>query len=283
MEGPPFFFAGSANITDAAFDGNVEILLELEGAKKDLGIEAIMGSDGMQSILLPHAASNPPCPPVDDLGDRLEAAVRALASVMLTSAVVQEVGFYRMEVQSTEPMALPSPMKASLELPTVPGQSVELLDATIAKASLGPLRISDITAWLILRVSEAGMERSTTVKARLINDPADRLSAVLASQIDSTEKFLMFLSLLLQLENSSWFDQLPTDGTGSGSFGLGSFGQRGLFESMVRPGDQPQGPRVHRRPDHEAADRRSGSCVIPRELIALWPAFASALATIEAG
>lgn len=277
-------FIGSANATSNAFSGNVEILVEMIGSTKNLGIDAILGTNGMGPILLPAGPSGLSVD-TEALEDdhRLDAAVRSLASIDVVAYVMARDGAHHLEVRSTEPAAIPEGMTASLELPTAPGQVVPLTNGEPVAAEIGPLLLSDITAWIILRVKDhRGILRSTTVKMRLVNDPPDRLDAVLASQIDTTEKFLLFLRLLLSLDSQAWMAGSETAGAPSGHGFFGTAGESGLFESLVRALGQDIsaldsiGDLIRRL---ESAE--SGKSVVPPELAAMWPTFQQAVAVLR--
>ena len=90
---------GSANATAAAFQLNVEVLVELFGRKKDCGIASLLGSadnsrqETLRSLL---QAYTPPTEvkPEDDLGKDLERKAERLARVLASSrltATVREV------------------------------------------------------------------------------------------------------------------------------------------------------------------------------------------------
>ena len=90
---------GSANATAAAFQLNVEVLVELFGRKKDCGIASLLGSEDdpreetLRSLLREYT---PPTEvkPEDDLGKDLERKAERLARVLASSrltATVREV------------------------------------------------------------------------------------------------------------------------------------------------------------------------------------------------
>ena len=89
-------FTGSANATVAAFQQNVEVLVELVGGKKDCGIDALLGSDAdprletLRSLLQEYQPPDP-IPPIDETQRTLERSVdrlaRILGAVQLTATV----------------------------------------------------------------------------------------------------------------------------------------------------------------------------------------------------
>jgi hypothetical protein len=77
------------------------------------------------------------------------------------------------------------------------------------------------------------LQAGTVIRGRLVNDPEGRFDEVLARQVDTTEKFLRFLALLLGLGNP--FVLAALGGTGDGSTSSTGLGPRpGIFELVVR-------------------------------------------------
>src|SRR5205085_846137 len=86
--------------------------------------------------------------------------------------------------------------------------------------------------FVVLRVEDArGASRSTVVISDLHGDVPGRVDSVLAKQLDSPDKFLRFLMLLLELPAAGF-----TAGGGGGAelAFWGSGGMAGVFESLVR-------------------------------------------------
>ena len=90
----------------------------------------------------------------------------------------------------------------------------------------------DVTPFLVLRVTDArGESRATVVLAALTGDPPGRHDELLARQIDTPEKFLRLLALMLSLGSAGGLAELTGSSTGSGWWDAG---QLGVFETLVR-------------------------------------------------
>jgi hypothetical protein len=84
-----------------------------------------------------------------------------------------------------------------------------------------------------MTAAKQSVQRTAVVSAELIGGPADRLDEILVRQIDTPDKFLRFLLLLLGLGEFS----LPPTASDSTSISAGMWGQAdrlGIFELLVR-------------------------------------------------
>ena len=224
-------FVGSANATDAAFTGNVEILVEMAGSKHKFGIASMVGPDTpFTSILEPYVRSDEPPPDHDpDLAD----LVRRIAATSLTVTVAVEGDRYRLDVTSRERLpGFDDIADVSMELMTMPGRAVRVDGGERVAITFPEVRLTEITPFLAVHATDPSGERhSAVLVAILLNDPEQRLDVILAKQIDSPEKFLRFIALLLGIVGGG--DPVPgEDGTGTGQWrtGLGA----GVFELLVR-------------------------------------------------
>jgi len=240
-------FIGSANMTDAAWGGNDELLVEIVGRVATYGVLATLGEDGggagssgFGRILLPHILGEAAAES-DELVLRrtLENALRDLASVTYTATVEgDEVPV--LGVRSDDPL------RASSNLPTHVELTFGLLTMAtqLHRVSFGVRldhrwqlsRVEEITPFLVIRLASGSgakrVEVSAIALARLIGDPPDRLDRVLARRIGTPSEFLRFLLLLLQLGGREGW--LP-EGQGGGAFGAFAMGAggSGLLEGVL--------------------------------------------------
>ena len=227
-------FIGSANATAAAFNRNVEILVEMVGAKKKFGIDAMLGNSGLGSIISPYEATGGAEPDETDVIRReLDKALQAIASTPF-SATVQPAGeYFDLLIETDVPIQLPDGYSATIELTTRPGFAVAMTsDDPVDFISPG-LKLVDIMPFLAVRVTEpGGSTGSTVVVANLINDPDERLDEILASQLNKPEDVLRFIALMLSISNGGdsaggAFDQMIRDhGSQSGPL-------PGILESLL--------------------------------------------------
>ena len=126
------------------------------------------------------------------------------------------------------------------------------------------------------------MSCSTVVKARWINEPPNRLDDIMIRQLDTPEKFLRFIMLLLALGGDT-----PTGldvSIGGGGAWQRSASTTGLFELLVRAlAVQPEaidrlGGIVEHLRNSPLADR-----VLPPEWDDVWAAVSSARELIGRG
>src|SRR5690606_836589 len=195
-------FIGSANATDAAFGGNVEFLVELVGGATKLGVDTYLGSKAPFATLLEpyEATGGPPSDPGDEERWKLEQALAAVAEVGYEATVTSDGIDYAVTVTSEKPLTYPPAFELRMELLTRPGQSFPQTPETAAKATFTGLPLADVTPFVVLRMSSpSGFSARTVVRAELFGDPAGRLDAIVARQLDTTEKFLQFVALLLGL------------------------------------------------------------------------------------
>ena len=75
-------FIGSANATEAAFGGNVEMLVEFEGPQPKLGVAALLGEESrLRALTIPFEPDGNAEIPPDEVADHaLEQALRSLAA-----------------------------------------------------------------------------------------------------------------------------------------------------------------------------------------------------------
>jgi hypothetical protein len=247
-------FIGSANATDAAWQRNDEVLVEIVGRRRTWGIDSMVpdldetelehedrDEKTFRSVLLEY---EPGESAVDDelveLEAQIDEALRVIAAMPFDAAAQHVEGevwservtcsqelvvskklpapVVRVGLLSTpaefRPWALTLPLEGSWELPGVD----RLTPFVVVELGAGPegKRIS----------------RRTVVIARLTGDPDDRLDRILARQFSDRDAFLRFLMLLLALAEDAGegaFLDLLTTSAGSWSVGVGA-----LLESLVK-------------------------------------------------
>ncbi len=238
-------FFGSANATGAAFGGNVEFLVELRGGAKKFGVDQFLGPDaGFQTILEEYQpAGGADNDPLEEALREVRNALRAIAELALTATVSPTEDGWKERIEGPN-LNLPEGMTATVELLTVRGQARDLVAGSLVDVVIGPVALDEVTPFLLARVSTTApdgtpLTRSTVVRAHLVNDPDDRLDEILARHVDTPEKFLRFLLLLLGLSDGALFLGDGTAGEGAGWSGSG--GSNGLFELLVRAAtDKPE-------------------------------------------
>jgi hypothetical protein len=237
-------FVGSANATEAAFRGNVEFLVELIGGTTRLGVANFLGEDAPFRNMVEEYRTDGghPPDPDDEAWRRLADLLRYIAAIPHTITVsARPGGDYTLDVTTDDPLPVPDGYRVTAELLTRPGEA-QVLSAGPVRAAFGPAPLADITAFLAVRATsdDGRFQGGTVVRGMLRDDPAGRLDEVLARQVDTPEKFLKFLALLLGLANSGIEAMFAgADGMSDGYAAVGP--GAGVFEMLVRAlADRPE-------------------------------------------
>ncbi|WP_098730387.1 phospholipase D family protein [Brevibacterium epidermidis] len=273
---------GSANATDAAFLRNIEFLVELEGAKKHLGVDAFMDEDAPFRRLLKDYDPNG-SEVADDDGEQweIERHLRSIAAIDHTALVTAQTPAedtgdrYCVRLTADRPYSLPEGWAVSLAFlsdrknaQTAPHTSHAL------DMEFGPFASADITAFAIVTVTnDAGAWASTIIRTTLVNPPTDRLDRIMERQIDSPEKFMRLIMLMLQLSDttvSAGADTLQV--TSGAALGTTLWGVPGTLEALLRvvadsPGALVDVDRQMRR----FSDSGHETAIIPEDFGLLWP------------
>jgi hypothetical protein len=241
----------------------------------------------LAGILEPYEPTGgAPEPPEETIGRQLEKALRTLASQPFTATITGQAGAWTETVAGTETIALPPGARLRIRLLTVPGRAI-VQEGTCIDAVFGGIGTGDVTPFVVLSLTydDGAMvvERATVVRAELIGDPPARLDEIIARQVDTPEKFLRFLALLLGLADDPFAMVASANSGGGGSWRWGPFGGTGLFELVVRAvADRPQAiddlDRLIAR--LEATDR--GRQALPDGFDALWQTIRRAHARVGA-
>ena len=276
-------YIGSANATEAAFERNVEFLVELEGAHGQHGIDALRAALCESRLLTPF---KPGAPVETDeaavaLERTLERAAHALASGGLRArADAVADGQWRTTLHSAAHVELGD---LRLEARPLADQILRPVDLRASPAcSFRPTGLSSVTPFFALRLTgrtTSGQRHlDVTVRLPLDGAPDGRIEAVTAELLSDRERLLRFILVLLSEDSDvdRMLDEL-SDLIGerragrSSSSGPAMFGLP-LLEPMLRA--------LHRTPerldeiDRLLADIRtaggSTADLLPPELEELW-------------
>lgn len=283
-------FVGSANATGAAFGGNVEILVELIGGPKKLGIDAVL--DDLGSILEPCSVEGGREPGErEELRRRLDDLLRSAAvlELRLTPQATDE-GLFAVGVEASAPLVQPDDgVVATVELLSRPGYAVSVDGDSTQIGPFEDVPLADITPFVVLRIELQGESETlvggTVLRGSLVGDPAGRLDAVIARQVDTPAKFLRFLFLLLSMAGGTlppWLRAAVSDEDGSSAADERRLLDLGVFEAVARGlASHPEvlddlGRLVDRL---RATD--DGRAVLPDGFDALWAAVSNAREAIR--
>lgn len=267
-------FIGSANATDAAFGGNVEILVELTGGATRLGVETFLSEDSPFRTLLEDydAEGGSPEDPDAEAERILEDLVRDLAAVPFRLAVSASGDNYRLDASTRSILSLPPGYAVTVELLTRPGTAGHVASGQVLDCEFDGVPLADITPFLALRAkSSEGLERGAVIRAALINDPDGRLDEVLARQVDTPEKFMRFLTLLLGLGNPHLLAMLAGSESGKGGSAAALGPAPGVFEMVLRAlADHPDSVEDLDRLVQRLVRSEQGRGVLPPGFEDLW-------------
>lgn len=284
-------FIGSANATSAAFGGNVEFAVELTGGYSRLGVATYLDGNAPFRRMLQEYEPGAPTPPDPD-DERLRALLnrlRTLAETEFTLTVQPSAhaGMHDLHLESATALWLGETHELRGELLTLPGQAVELTGGHPASAIFRDVAVPNITPFVALHLTDQGgsagsrpLHVSSVVHARLIGDPPTRLDEVLARQVDTPEKFLRFVALLLGLGGAaSPVQSLLTAGSDSAWSAVGG---AGMFEVIVNAlATSPEALRDLDRLVERLESTDAGRRVLPDGFRTLWEPVKAALATVE--
>jgi hypothetical protein len=275
-------FFGSANATTGATGGNVELLCELEGGPSRLGVGAMLDDPGGFRALLEDYVS-PSAPVIDEAGEfgrQLDNYLVDAAQLAYSMAVTPEGDQWRAVITTNR--ALPAPPEGttvSLSPFNRLTEHVPLVGGRPVRVELAARDAVEVTPFLALQargVTRARqVERSTVVKAEIDGGPVDRLEEILARQIDSPEKFLRLLLLLLLGIDDPSIAAVAQPGGLAGPWA--DAGNTGIFELLVR-GLAAQPAAMDRLDDltRRISARPDADHVLPSGWTDLWPVFAEA-------
>lgn len=277
-------FVGSANATTAAYDRNIEFMVELRGTRRDFGVDALLGDarGGLLPLLQPFEAGERQEPSSDDLRaeERLAGLCEALALLELSVHVEPREDLLDLVLRCAG-----QGLRASGAGAEVACRPVSLPEEgnprPFAFDSLEPARFdrlsqSALTSFFVfsvtVRVGRARAARSFVLNLPLIGEPAGRGAAVLQQLLENREQVLALLLMMLSGEN------LVADGLGdrirrgSGfAEALGFGGDVTLFEALVRALDR-EPERLDRLERTIRELRESGNCrdLLPEGFDEVW-------------
>jgi hypothetical protein len=281
------WYIGSANATGAAFGGNVEVLAELTGKRKRVGIGSVLGPDdaGLLRMLAEHPASVSATEPTDEQavdGD-LDDLRRHLASAPLQVAVAEVADGYTLTLSGSWGATIePGDVAVVLLRPlSLMGQQAIHLGRPFSVA-FGPAAFESITPFVVAEITirRGKTTRSATfvVQAELIDAPDDRDDRLLASMFANRRDVLRYLLFLLSdsAESSSpaWLQIVGrlADPEEDGDDGSGAIGLP-LLEVLVRAASRD--PKQLERVDRLVSSLQrtpEGAALLPSGFIDVWPA-----------
>ena len=289
------WYVGSANLTEAAFDGdNVEMMASVTGKKGRKGGATGQGIDrflyggsgkdgGFEKLCEPYRRTEPADEDPEDVTaarKRLEAARDALvdADLRVTCAPSDETWTLTVAGAADLPAT-------DVEVAAWPVSVAEDQARPLDEPPRWRLPVPRLTTFIAfrLRVPVKGVDDvRMTLRLPATGMPADRVHQILRGLLDSPEKFLAFLRALLGgLDAVAAWAQ---DGAGTrdpADWGIGTGGET-LLDDLVRTASRdPDRLKPARRLIEDLRKTKEGRRIVPDDLFAVWTAVEKALARQE--
>ncbi|HYN10606.1 MAG TPA: phospholipase D family protein [Vicinamibacterales bacterium] len=295
-------WTGSANATAAAFDRNVEFMVELIGPRRRVGLDMLLEPEKSAvrfiNLLTPAnelVAKTPENPDVVALENTIEQFRAHLAGARLEAHVEGAGTSYDIKVWLPEGCSLEIP--AGLTVRCWPsmvaresGVPVTTGSGGCAVAAFQKLTRQALTSFFAFEISgrlnAAAMTVAFVLNLPLVGAPEGRKEDVLRTLLQDRRRLMRFLMLLLAGEGTpvpGGGDDGTSDGGGSDR-GAG-FSANGLFEMLLRALDE-----APHRLDHlesllaQLRQGRDGDAPLPEGFDAIWePILAHRRATSPGG
>ena len=206
-------FTGSANATNAAFDGNIEFLAELVGSRKHCGVDAILsgrGGTGFGELLEPYdPAAARATNPDTELARRLVVLRRQIASqpFLATIETKSDGPVFEATLQAAGDDLLPEGAVARCWPITLAAGAALPLSRVWADGAVFTLSAEGLTAFyaveLTLREGRRREQTQFVVRASLEGAPADRLDRLLVQLLRTRGDVLRYMLFLLAGDDSA--------------------------------------------------------------------------------
>lgn len=251
--GRAHLFTGSANATTAAFQLNVELLVELVGGSKRCGIAGLLGEEddpmqaGLRWLLQEYTPPETPERPDEDqyaLERRLERLVCAFGGSLLTAAVRELDGgqAYGIRLSGALP-DLPDGTEVRVWPVTLAAESARSVPASRddTLATFEKLSFEALTGFfafeVTLREGALSARRRFTVSVALEGAPVDRRERLLRSFLKNRRQVLRLLLLLLMDEGadvSLFVEAARDDDDQDARRTFGGFEEPTLLEALLQ-------------------------------------------------
>lgn len=239
-----YLYVGSANATDAAFGGNTEILVKLRGSKSTFGIDTVFGEDSVfRSVVVPWTVDP------DDGTSPIEGTLeRQMQSYLVDLAAVGyeidaspsgQLWACRVRSKSAIP-ALPLPLAqcvVSIGPIFSKHESYQLSTGKRLEVQFATCDLAEVSAFMRVGIASSSAPDSarvtTSVRGELRGVPASRSQDVIVRLLDTPEKLLRFIQLLLAIGQRDTLDASLELIAGVGAGGEWAAGEQGIFEALI--------------------------------------------------
>lgn len=241
-------YTGSANATTAAFERNVEFMVELSGKRSAIGVDATLqpGKEGgLESLLIDLDPPDEALPedPVRELEQQLDGLVHSLAARPFTARVYHQGDAYRIDLEADVAVSLPT--QTQLRCWPITQRREHYLEPRDAgaqpMASFPSISLEAITSFfaceLELVADDLSVSRTFVLRSQLVDAPEGRREAVLRALLSDPRRVLAYLRLLLAEGGADGLLPLPMGGgplVADGAAAGWPIGDAPLLEALVR-------------------------------------------------
>jgi hypothetical protein len=290
-------WTGSANLTDAAFGGNVEFITELRGPKRLCGLDSIIGDQtsrmGLRTLVEPYEPATSEGRGLTDLEQaerRLDIARRVLGRLRYTATCRKdESGTFELELTGVPLEGVPLD-PASLDGLAATIRPVTLGDGVAAAIALDPsgltvryrLSYEAITPFFAFRLwsldDALTLDTSFLINADLVGAPGDRAENVMVGLLKNSADLIRFLLLLLGNLDDALAEIAGEGGAWNGGGSWSSPPSEALLEPLVRAYSRDRS-RLHeiQHVREELAKTETGREILPAGWDAVWGPIQAAL------
>lgn len=196
-------YTGSANATTAAFERNVEAVVELGGPRRSLGVDAFMdapeGEVPLRSLLVPYipASDQNQDEPAISAMDLLR---REIGTLPFSGMVTQASGddSYHVHYQTRGALNVPPKYELRCWPVTLPPEAMRVFDRTADSLCADfTVNFDHLTAFLAIEVDDGTKATRFVVPASLEGLPEDREGRLLRHLIGTTSRLLAYFLMLL--------------------------------------------------------------------------------------
>lgn len=196
-------WTGSANATEAAFHNNVEMLVELTGRKKRIGVQKFLQETITELLDEWHTPVEVPEPP-DEIGKRLEETLlhsrRELANADLdiTIRAAEQSDQYKLVIDGPWP-ALDATVTGQIWPIGLTHEQARPITGTAIEYEALTLEAVSAFVAVELTANESGQRQQSRFVLRLPTNgmPDDRGSRLLSQMLANPEAFMRLLMILL--------------------------------------------------------------------------------------
>jgi hypothetical protein len=214
------WFLGSANATGAAFRSNVEILLELSGPTRLIGIDQALGSDGddagMRLLFRPYTGEDQTSTEDED-SNGFDSLRREIASQLFSGHAQENEKGWAVTYSTDKEIVAPEGISIYI-WPTNDMQSRRQVPLNSPIDETFNSTLTDISGFIGIEIQNATGNCSFCVPVELIGRPPERNTQIMKALIGNADRFLGYLIALLDESSSDALGDDTATGEGAGTW-----------------------------------------------------------------